>query len=275
MISVQKLTFSALALLFVLLALLHPVPANAASFEFSVTYKSSFDKMVAAADKATSAKLASQYAQLQTVQKQDIEWDAKINHLHYRNEEAELSTRNRIKAIDAAKLAQLVADVTKTKKKYEPLFDLYDSLRQQLSLAKSFKDKWLVSVLTPQVEATKAAVTLAKLDIRNKEAALKNAKTSASQTIKKLKDMLAAIETVEIKIKAAKSSVSSTKKHFTTETAVLKLVVKKGDSNGALSSFTRLLSYMKQIHEQKQKMFSYEEQISAIIAKVDSQMAAK
>ncbi|MBD2871337.1 hypothetical protein [Paenibacillus arenilitoris] len=272
MFSVQKLTLSMLVLLFLLLA---PAAATAASFEFTVTAKAAFDKMKAAADKTTSAKLASQYAQLQAVQKQEIEWEAKINTLHYRNEEAVLGTRNRIKAIDAAKIAKLEADVVQTKKKYEPLFDLYDSLKQQLSLAKSLKDKWLVGVLNPQVETAKAAAALAKADIRGKEAALKAAKADAAKAMKKIKDVLAGIDAVKIKIKASKSSVSSLKKQFKTETTILNQVVRKGDPTASVSSFTRLLAYMKQINEHRQKHYAYEQQISAIIAKADAQLKAR
>ncbi|RCW48004.1 hypothetical protein [Paenibacillus prosopidis] len=272
MYSVQKLTLSLLVLF---LFIICPAAATAASFEFTVTAKTAFDKMKASSDQATAAKLASQYAQLQTVQKQDIDWDAKINKLHYQNEEAELSTRKRIKEVDTAKLQKLEDDVIQTKEKYEPLFDLYEALKQQLSIAKSFKDKQLANMLSPQVETTKAAVQLAKMDIRSKEAALKAAKAAAAKTMKKIRDTLSDADTIEVKIKAAKSSVSSIKKQFTTETSILNQVVRKGDSTATLSSFTRLLSFMKQITEQKQKMYAYEQQIKAVIAKAETQMAVK
>jgi archaellum component FlaC len=268
--SVQKLTLSLLVLFLVIIS---PAAATAASFEFTVTAKTAFDKMKASADHATAAKLASQYAQLQTVQKQDIDWDAKINRLHYQNVEAELSARKRIKEIDAAKLQKLQDDVIRTKEKYEPLFDFYETLKQQLSITRSFKDKQLSSMLSPQVETTKAAVQLAKMDIRSKEAALKAAKTAAAKTMKKIRDILSDVDPLEVKIKAAKSSVSSIKKQFKTETSILNQVVRKGDSTATLSSFTRLLSFMKQVNDQKQKMYAYEQQIKAVIAKADAQMA--
>ncbi|CAM4378214.1 hypothetical protein L1N85_24990 [Paenibacillus alkaliterrae] len=269
---IHKLTVS---LLILLLTLISPIAASAASFEFTVTAKTAFDKMKAAANQATASKLTTQYAELQAVQKKAIEWDTKIDELHYRNEEAILGTRQRIKEIDAAKLSRLESDVVQAKKKYEPLFDLYDSLRQQLSLAKSYKNKWLVSVLNPQVETAKAAVQLAKLDIRGKEAALKTAKAAAAKAMKKLRDQLTGIDKIKIKIKAAKSSISSTNKHFRTETSILNQVVRKGNSTAALSSFARLLSFMKQINEQKQKMYAYEQQIMDVIAKVDAQLGMK
>lgn len=248
---------------------------NAASFEFTVTVKTAFDKMTAAANSSTSAKLKQQYADLQAVQKQDIDWDKKVNDLHYKNEEALLATNARIKVIDAAKLSKLENDITAAKKKYEPVFTLYDSLNKQLSIAKSLKNKELTAFLKPQVEAAKVAVQLAKQDIKTKQTALSTAKTAAAKTKSQIKATLAGIDTNKVKVKAAKSTISSVKKQFTTEATILNQVVRKGDATATASSFTRLISYQRQINEQKQKIYTYEQQITSIIAKADSQLAGK
>ncbi|MGO4694109.1 hypothetical protein AB4Z50_07490 [Paenibacillus sp. 2TAB26] len=269
--SASKLT---VVLFVLLLAFLSPTTIAAAPFEFSVTAKTAFDKMKGTADKGTSAKLTSQYTELQEIQKLTLDWDVRIDKLHYQNEETVLATRKRIKEVGAEKLVQLEAAVVQTKKKYEALFNLYDSLNQQLSLAKSFKDKWLTNALKPQVETTKAAVQLAKLDIRSKETALRTAKASTAKTIKDLRELLSGIDPLKVKIKASKSTISSIKKQFTTETSILNQVLKKGDSTATSSSFTRMLAYTKQINEQKQKTYNYEQQTMSIIAKVDAQIAA-
>ncbi|WP_424768496.1 hypothetical protein [Paenibacillus sp. sgz302251] len=262
-------------LLILLLIALYPTAVSASSFEFTVTAKSAFDKMKAAADKATTSKLTSQYTALQTVQKQTIQWDTKINDLHYRNEDAELTTRQRIKEVDANKLRKLEADVSRAKKQYQPLFNHYDTIRQQLSIAKSYQSKTLVSILNPQVETTKAAVQIAKQDIRSKEAALKAAKATATKTMKRIKDILIESDKVNIKIRSAKSAISTQKKQFTTETKILNQVVRKGDATATLSSFTRLISFTKQVNEQKQKIFAYEQQISSVIAKANVQLSTQ
>ncbi|OBZ11328.1 hypothetical protein [Bacillus sp. FJAT-26390] len=267
--------FAALSIaLTLLLSLVHPSVYAAASFEFSVTVKTAFDKMKGASDKTTAAKLTTQYAELQTTQKLALDWDSKISKLRFQNEEAILATRKRIKEVDADKLLKLEAAVTQVKKKYEPLFRMYDSLNQQLSIAKSFKDKTIVNVLKPQVETTKAAVQLAKLDIRSKEAALKNGKASTANTIKKLREQLSHIDPIKIKIKASNSSVSHTKKQFAAEASILKQVVRKGDATATQSSFIRMLAYMQQIIGFKQNTYAYEQQAMAIIAKVDAQIAS-
>jgi hypothetical protein len=267
--------FAALSIaLILLLSQVHPAVHAAASFEFGVTVKTAFDKMKGAADKTTAAKLTTQYAELQTIQRLALDWDSRISKLHYQNEEAVLAARKRIKEVDADKLLKLEAAVAQVKKKYEALFRIYDSLNQQLSIAKSFKDKTIVNVLKPQVETTKAAVQLAKLDIRSKEAALKNGKANTANTIKKLREQLNHIDPIKIKIKASNSSVSQTKKQFATEASILNQVVKKGDATATQSTFIRMVAYMQQIVSYKQNIYAYEQQTMAIIAKVDAQTAA-
>lgn len=262
-------------LLVLMLTITSPLSVSAAAFEFTVTAKTAFDKMKTAADKTTAAKLTAQYTDLQLVQKLDIEWDAKINTLHYRNEESLLSTRKRIKEIDAEHLLKLESTAVQTKKKYQSLFIFYDTLNQQLKKAKSKKDKTSISLLNSQIEVTKVAVQLAKLDIKNKETAHKSAKTAAADKTKKLRTLLAETDTIKVKIKAAKSSISSTKKQFTTEATILNQVVRKSDATASHSSLIRLNAYMKQINEQKQKIYGFEQQITSIIAKTDAQIAMR
>lgn len=261
-------------MLVLLLVFLCPPSLAAAPFELSVTAKTAFDKMTVAADRATSLKLTSQYAELQAVQKQTIEWDLRIDKLHYQNEEAEIASRKRIKDVDADKLSKLEATLVQTKKKYEPLFVLYDTLNQQLNLAKSLKNKGLASILSPQVEAAKVAVQLAKADIRSKDTALRTAKASTTKTTKDFREHLSEIDPIEVKIKASKSVISNTNKQFTTEASILNQVVRKGDSTATLSSFISMLTHTKQINEQKQKIYAYEQQVMSLITKVDARIVA-
>lgn len=274
MYPVQKLKLL-VSLFIILLIVSSPITALAASFDFTITAKTAFDKMTAAANKTTADKLTQQYAELKNLQKQDINWDTTINELHYQNEEAVLLARKKIKEIDAPKLLKLAAEVEQAKKKYDPLFNTYDTLNQQLKVARSIKNKTLISLLAPQVETVKVAVQVAKLDIRNKEAIYRTAKEETANAMKKTKDILAGIDPLKVKIKAEKGSVSSTKKHFSTEVNVINQVARKGDSTATLSSFIRLISLQRQIIAQKQKMYAYEQQIATVIVKTNAQIAGK
>ncbi|MFF2482262.1 hypothetical protein [Paenibacillus sp. NPDC058071] len=261
----KKLVLPLVALLCA--AVLFAAPVSAAAFEFTVTARTAFDKMTGDAGQASGDKLKKQYAELQALQKQDLDWDTKVNGLHYRNEESLIAVKKSAKEIDAAKVARLETELTAARKKYEPVFKLYDSLKQQHTAAKKLKSKTAVAYLEPQLDAAKFGVTLAKEDLKKKEAALKAAKTAATAARKKVADTLSGADSLNVKIKAAKSTISTTKKHFATEGAVLNQAVRKADVTASSGSFIRMISYQKQIIEQKQKIHVYETQIEAVIAK--------
>jgi hypothetical protein len=255
-----------------LLSLSYSMTAFAAPFEFTPTAKKAFDKMVSAASSSVSASLKKQYAELQTLQRQDLDWDSKINSLHYKNEENEGKLRKAIREIDSAKIKALENAAASLKKQHEPLFELYETQRTQLSLARSFKNKNLTSALSVQVEMTKAAVQAAKKKQSNKNAELKKAKADANAKMKQLRRMLDDNDATESKIKAAKAAASTYKSMFTTEGKVLGGAVRGGDTSGTAASFTRMIAHQRQILVQKYLIHSYEERIAGAIAKTETKM---
>lgn len=262
----------ALTLLVALLCLIAPVSAAAAPFEFTVTAKKAFDNMIATENRTTSAQLNKLYSDLKTAQQQELNWDQQIDKVKFRNQENDSTLRKQIREINADKIKLLEQKVQSSKVKYEPLFETYDLQRKQLSLAKAAKNKELTSFMNARVEITKAAVQIAKQDIRNKEADLKTAKSAASAKAKDIRGILAEGDTAKVKIREAKSSISTFKKQLTAETKVLNQVVRKSEAAATIASFNNMLRYQKQINEQKSKIHTYEGQISGIIAKAKKQM---
>ncbi|WP_337100216.1 hypothetical protein [Paenibacillus sp. YIM B09110] len=260
-------------LLAIVVAVTTAVPAAfAAPFELTVTYKTAFDKMTASADKTTAAKLKQQYTDLLATQKQEVSWDKLIIGLHDRNTAAETAVKEKIKQVDASKLAKLKAEADQTRDKYADLFALYEKKNSQMRLAKSIDSKTAVALLKPQVDSLKIAVAIAREEIRGKDAAYKTAKAAAAKKIAAYKKTLSGIEPYEAKIKAAKSTNSSTKKLFDAETRIVKDAIKRGELKWTLDSFAKLLSYSKQINDNKTKIYGYEGQIAAIIAATGKQI---
>lgn len=259
-----------LACMSVLLSLALSAAAAAASFEFTPTAKKAFDKMLAGATASVSASLKKQHAELQTLQRQDAEWDGKINALRYQNEEKENKLRKAIREIDAAKIKALESASAALKKQHEPLLKLYDSQKTQLALARSFKNKELTSFLNMQVEITKAAVQAAKKKQSAKDAELKKAKADANAKMKLIRDMLEANEATETRIKAAKASAGTYKSLFATESKVLGSAVRSGDTTATTASFIRMIAYQRQIIAQKASMHAYEGRIAATIAQAEA-----
>lgn len=265
------MTIGAACLAF-LLSLPFSMPALAASFEFTATAKAAFDKMLAGAGPSVSAALKKQHAELQSLQKEDLDYDARIGTLHYKNEEKEGKLRKAIREIDAAKIKALENASASLKKQNEPLFRLYDTQRTQLSLIKSLKNKDLTAAMSMQVEITKAAVQAAKKKQSDKDAELKRAKADANAKMKQLRGMLDANDATESKIKAAKSLISVYKKQFTAEGKVLSSAVRGKDTIATAASFTRIIAHQRQILVQKYLILSYEERIAAAISLVETKL---
>lgn len=268
----QILLFAVLAFVVLFAA---PTVNLAATVEWTATVKSDFDKTAAAADSRLRGELNSRYGSLQSLQQQDTDWDAKIKAIHYKNEEEETVLRKQIKELDAAKIGKLQSEVDAAKAKYKPLFEQYTALNKSIEAAKQFKNKDLNAFLRLQANAMKAAVALARQDIKAKEAALKKAKDSRNQTVQKVRSTLSEADPLEVKIKAGKSAVSATTKPISTEWKNFKTYIKAKDARNASSSLSTLVSLSKQIVDHKQQVYNLEQKISGIIAKARSQLPGR
>ncbi|WP_341280651.1 hypothetical protein [Paenibacillus sp. FSL H8-0537] len=259
--------FTSLIALSLFLTLPSVSTAATSILPFSPTVQTAFDKLTASADSASASQLKKQYDSLLSAQQQEDTWEGKITASHYRNEEALVAIRQRIKQLNEEKLAQLAADVKQTKERYQPLFDLYASLRKQQEAAKLLQSKELNAVLKAQLAQTKQAVQLAKLDIKNKTEAYSKLKAATVLKAKQTRAILETASSQRIKIRSAKSSISSSRKLITAEGKLLTQSVKKGDTAAASRSFAKLLTLQQGILDKKQTIYSSEEQIAAIITK--------
>ncbi|WP_338554160.1 hypothetical protein [Paenibacillus sp. KS-LC4] len=266
--------FTSLIALSLFLTLPAVSTAAASLLPFSPTVQTAFDKLTASADSASASQLKKQYDSLLSAQQQEDTWEGKITAIHYRNEEALAAIRQRIKQLNEEKLAQLAADVKQTKERYQPLFDLYASLRKQQEAAKLLQSKELNAVLKAQLAQTKQAVQLAKLDIKNKTEAYSKLKAATVLKAKQTRAMLETASSQRIKIRSAKSSISSSRKLITAEGKLLTQSVKKGDAAAASRSFAKLLTLQQGILDKKQTIYSSEEQIAAIITKGNTSLSS-
>lgn len=269
----RKMKFLSAVILAV--SLLAGTAVYAAPFAFTVTAQKAFDKMVAESTTKAGSQLKKNYDELQKLQKQEIDWDTRISALHYKNEENESLLSKRIKEIDKAKISSLEAEIEKTEQQYEPLFELYDSQKSQLRLAKASKNKDLIAFANAQVEVTKIAVQAANKEIDDMEDKLQKAKKDASAKMKAIRDILGGNDATESRIKAAKSNISSAKKLFSSETGKLVQHVRSGNELNSASSLTRLLIYERQILTQKTNIYYFEQQIAAVIAKAEAKLNSK
>lgn len=238
---------------------------SAAKIEFTNTIQDQLNNTATAAGGNLKTKLTKQYNDFKTGFAQFTKWDNQISTLHYENEAQVTAVRKQIKEIDAGSITKLEQQVKDAKTKYQPLFDSYSSLNNQVTAVKRLKDKTLYKLLSSQVDVLKTAVTFARQDIKKKETALSAAKKVKTEKAKKVRNILSEIAPVKSKIKAEKSTISGQVKLLSTEWANFKSAIKKSDSSRASDALARLLTLCTSINKNKQNIYNMEVSINDII----------
>ncbi|WP_136604522.1 hypothetical protein [Paenibacillus dokdonensis] len=256
------------------LSLTLSIPADsAASMQWSASQQAAVDHATAS-DAALRSKLGSLYSTFTSLQSQLQQADQSISSLHYKNEDAQSSLTKQIKVIDADKIAKLDQAVKQAKDKYKPLISMYTALNQQITTANKLKNKQLTSVLKAQADTMKIAVQIAKADIKNKEQALASAKTKKTASQKNIRAILAGADPLRIKIKAERSTATILNKNVSPMWKGVTQSIKVGDAKRINNDLNTLVSQLRQIQSQKQKILTLENQISTILQTAKTQLAS-
>ena len=247
-------------------------PVSAAAAESAGSFRPTFDKLVAESDAAGRAKLSAQYGELALLESDCTTQAAAVKTRQYANEERLKKVKQQIKEIDAAKLARLKLETEQVRKKYQPLFDSYKSLNNQADTASSLGAKSLATALRKQANLLKIPQQLARQDIKNKDAALKTAKTKATQSGKRVKDTLAKIDSLKIKLKASRSTAAAHKSSYGPLWTTFRSAVKKKEIKSAAAGLPSLITLSRKQLEQLQQQVKLEEEISGILATAEKQL---
>ncbi|WP_410771180.1 hypothetical protein [Fontibacillus sp. BL9] len=244
----------------------------AATIEFTDSLGTQLNKTADAAGGALRTKIIKQYADFSKLQDEQSSLTSKTSALHYDNEARLTAARKKIKDIDGDTIRKLDDQVKSVKTKYQPLFDSYSSISKQASAAKKLKDKTLYKLLQSQADGLKAASTLARHDIRNKESALQAAKKEKSRKSEEIRKILGESDVHKSKIKAEKSAMASTNKLISTEWSNFKAAVKKSDADRTSDTLARLHTLSSQVLKNKQNIYNLELKISASIKKAEDKL---
>lgn len=253
---------------------LAPSPIFAGSFELSATMKKSLDQLTAAADIEQAKKLSASYQLILTLQQQEQKLDPEIKLLHTNHQTAETNLRQRIKQIDSTKITKLSTQVQQAKDRYQPLYSSYTLLNKQIESARKIKNNPLTPILRAQADQMKLLVQIAREDVRAKEKALKTAKEAASNQMKAIRDKLKAIDPVETKIKAKRTSITALNKLTSSHKNVVNQAIKAKDVKKTQTSLNQLISHINQIIQLKQDILQLEKDIAGIISNAASQLPA-
>ncbi|KRF30450.1 hypothetical protein [Paenibacillus sp. Soil787] len=261
--------------LLIALALASAIPAelaSAASFEITTTIQASLDKTIAGATQTQANRINSLYTEFLTLQKQEQDWDTKINTLHNRNKDTSAELGNQAKEIDSAKLAKLEEDITQTRARHQPLLSQYTALNKQIEAARLLNSKSLNVLLRIQAAAMRIPVQLARIDISAKVKALQTAKDKASKATKKVRTSLNDIDPINVQIKAKQGAIKTIQTSLSPIWTAFKQGAKKEDTNAVQSSLTSIASLSRQTNAEKESIFKLEMKISDALTGIKAQM---
>jgi len=256
-------------------AAMAPVAADAASYTIPVSTQSLLTKTNAAADKTQSARITSLQGDLTTLLKSEDQWNERILSLHTKNGETLPALRKQIQQIGLAERNRLEQLVAQTKAKYQPLFQSYSALNDRIQAVKALKNKELNALLRIQADSMKAAVQLARADIRSKEASLRDWKNKTAETAKKVRNTLTDMDPIKVQIRAEKSILSSLKKQIPTASRNLTDAAKATDAKRTIDALTSLTAIIRDITAHQQKIYAHEQKINDVISRAQSQIPAK
>jgi hypothetical protein len=232
---------------------------TAASVDLDLPIQTALDKIKATADTAVKIKINTLYTELINSQEQAKSSEIKYSDIHYKNDEALSLLLQQIKEVDSTIVANLEADLEKAKDRYRPFLNVSTPL---------------TTMFGKKVKLVTTAAQLARIDIQNKQNALKKAKDNKANTVRKIRATLAEIDPLKVQIKSAKSNTSLQKTSMTTAGKSFNQAVKKTDVKSAMDWLTAISSLSRQIVEQKQDMYTIEQKISAILVRAKAQVPA-
>ncbi|QGQ93984.1 hypothetical protein EHS13_03205 [Paenibacillus psychroresistens] len=231
----------------------------AAAVDLDLPIQSALDKLKTSTDNATKVKINTLYNELITSQEQAKTSESKASEIHYKNDEALSLLQQQIREVDATIIANLEADLEKAKNRYRPLLNASTPL---------------TTMFGKKVKLVTTAAQLARIDVQNKQNALKKAKDNKAATIRKIRATLAETAPIKVQIKAAKSSISQNKTRLTAAGKSFNLAVKKPDTKSAMEWLATSSSLSRQIADQKQNLYTLEQKISAILVRAKAQVPA-
>jgi hypothetical protein len=258
-----------------LACLLLAAPAHAAvRVEVTDATKEAFERTKAQAARSLQVQLESQMSELSVLERQAEYWEDKTRATKKRSDEAQAVIRKQIKAIDAAKVAQLEKQVKDAKAKYEPLFASYTALNKQISASRAVGTKELTSLLRSQADAMKPAVQFARGIIRAREQDWKTAKEARTKKANKIRAILDDIAPIKVRVQAERSAMRAPAARIGTEWKNFKLAVKKADPSRASSSLAYLVADFKLIVAKSRAVDELETRVAGVVARAQTQLQA-
>lgn len=272
-------TFRTVIMAFILTAFMAAgwsLPVYASEPALTVTQKKNWEETLSQADASTKSRLQREYADFESLMQTSRELDQKIRAIQEQNAVKETTLRKQIQKIDEARIARLKAEAEQSKAKYQKLLDQYRTVNQQLETARKLKNKVLTTFYQTQADMLKVPVQLAKQEIKAKDDAYQNAKRSANDKMKRLRDTLSAIDPVKVQIRSAKSALKPPRdSRWTTWKSFTSTLTKTHrNPKTAASLLASVNDSTRQIIQLQHKIYTLESKAAEIMRKTEAQLAS-
>ncbi|WP_339315755.1 hypothetical protein [Paenibacillus sp. FSL R10-2734] len=209
------------------------------------------------------------YTSLQTALKSE---SSRIQMLRKQNNETLKSIHSVIESTDKALLGRLSSEATSVKKKHAPLLEQYSTLSKQSTAAKKARDFKTATLLDLRRNKLKAAVAIARTEIKAKTDALATARKQTATKLKPIKDALAPISALKKQITAANKNITVAQKVRSEADKQYKSAVKQGDAIKAATEMRISYEQMMRIHSMQQNIYSWEHKIALAIHSAESKL---
>lgn len=185
--------------------------------------------------------------------------------LRKRNDEDLKAINAAVKNIDKGKIDQLKAAADQAVAKHTPLLNEYTNLGKQITAAKKNKDKKTADLLELKRGKLKPAQEAARLEIKNKKAALTAAKQAAAAKAKLVKDALAPVTVSRKQITEENKLIAAANKKRSAADKLYKAAVKQGNAITAATQIALIYNELGKIHASQQKIRNWEKQVTAAL----------
>ncbi|MBB6023478.1 hypothetical protein HNR77_004578 [Paenibacillus sp. JGP012] len=243
--------------------------------ELNVNAQKAWDTVLNKADASAKRSLLQAYESAGKWKTQEGVWQQKIKQLHKANADELVQLRKAIRETDAVKLTALQKSLEDTQVRYEPLFNLYRSLNQQMSAAKAVQNKEWRAALHAQAETLKPLVKLAREDIRTRKASLAEARKQKNAEIKRLRTMLIETTAVKKQIQTAQKQVSLARERYASVLRSFKQILKKVEPARTLTALNSLAAAAEKWASARQNIYTLEQKVSEIYVKVGKEVRSR
>ncbi|MGU3472096.1 hypothetical protein ACLBWT_13235 [Paenibacillus sp. D51F] len=271
----RRASSAAAALVAALMLLAAPSPAAAASLAVSSAAKSAFERTAAAAAAPAAARLNAHYGAYVSLTAQLEEVSLRAAELHLRNGQDAAAIRKSIPSIDTDRVAKQEAAVKKARSAYEPLYAAYTAMNHQASAASKYGSKELAKLARMQADTMKAAVQLARQQIRIQEDQLKAVRAERTRKMNAARKTLGGMDEFSLAIRSRQSAAKVPESAAAAALKDFGAAARKSDAAVVEKSLEMMNGYAKQLLAHKQAIVDLELRSASVAADVKKQLAAQ